>query len=410
MRRALFGVVVSSALAIFSVACGGDDEVARATRTKPPGGDVPGATSDPSAAQTPAESACSAAPAATQLSDAKDARDIRVAGKAVFFRTGNAVMRVLKDGTGKKEVFNSPDLNRVYVDKDALITIESTDADPNATIRVIKATNGAAAGEGTPALPGGADKNPPAGGGANPAPTATTAEFPEFPAPEAKQGEENPFAKLGTTTATNFNAAGTHVFASDDTSFFIVADTANGPTILQVSKDNPATQTTIVTLTDKVIDSPQLASAAIWYVRDNNRVFKVALADKENGVEQGEPTEVFGISYASCSLAVGEKAAYCSVGTALERRDLTGANPQTVLDAQKSKSQAPFGKAMNEGGSIFVRSAEPDPKVKHVIRVVSATADEKLLACGRNLVTDLAVDATHAVWTEEATGVFIAPR
>jgi len=400
MRKGnLFCVVAMSAslAAMMSVACGGDDSegTVRSPRGSKGGGEAPAApAADPAAAQSPAQLACATAPAATPIADSKDARDVFLAGKAVFFRTGNSVMRVLKDGTAKKEVFKSPDLARVYVDKTALVTIESTAGNPNATIRVIKANN-------LPAAP----KE-----GAAPAPAP---EFPEFPAPittPAPPEGENPFAKLGTTTATNFNAAGTHVFASDDKFLFLLADTDNGPTILQVSKDNPATQTTIATITDKVVDSPQLASGAVWYVRDNNRVFKVALANEENETPQGEPIEVFGISYASCSLAVGEQAAYCSVGSALERRDLMGGNPQTVLDAQKSKTQALFGKAMNAGGSIFVRSAQPDPVVKHVIRVVSPTAEEKLLACGRNLVTDLAADGTHAVWTEEGTGVFIAPR
>jgi hypothetical protein len=339
-----------------------------------------GAPSTP--APTPAELACAAAPAATTLSDAKAAKDVRIVGQAVFFQHDSKVTRVLKDGTNAKDVYTSPDLVQSYVDSTAMLLVETTANTPDATLRVIKAT--------APAVEG--DQAPP-----EPA-------FPEFPA--ATEG-----VAPGIAVATKFNASGTRVFASDETSFYILADTAAGDAIVKVNKALPAVQTVIVT-SPSVITHPQIASGAVWYVRDNNRVFKVALADEENGLPQGEPTEVFGIQYASCHLAVGESAAYCSVGTGLERRDLTGGNPMTILDAQKSKTQALFGPALNHNGALFVRSAAPDAQVKHVIRSIQpgqGTADERLVACGRGLVTDLSVDSTHAAWTEEGGGVFIAP-
>lgn len=381
------GVLVFGAM-VALVGCA-DDEAAPSLRKGAPTGADTATTSDepsegPSApAPTAAELACAAAPAATTLSDAKAAKDVRIVGQAVFFQHGSTVARVLKDGTSAKDVYASPDLVQSYVDRTAMLLVETTANTPEATLRLIKAT-----------LPEAADDE-----------VAPEPAFPEFP--EGKDG-----VAPGVAVATNFNAAGTRVFAADETSFYVLADTANGDAIVKVSKDNPATRTVIVT-SPSVITNPQIASGAVWYVRDNNRVFKVALADEANGVLQGEPTEVFGIQYASCNLAVAESAAYCSVGTALERRDLTGGNPMTVLDAQRSKTQALFGPALNHDGAIFVRSAAPDAQVKHVIRSVQpgqGAADEKLVACGRAMVTDLAVDGTHVVWAEEGAGVFIAPR
>ncbi len=385
------------ALSLALVACGADDDPSPLAGRKNVTSAPPPSAAPQADATSPAEAACAALGAPTRLSDAKSARDITLAGRAIFFQSGSSVVRVFKDGVGKKDVFSSLNLTHSFVDDTAIVTVESSTDNPNATLRVIKATNAAAA--------------PKEGEAAPPKP-----EYPEFPVPEVKDGVDlnAAFAALGTTTATNFNAGGTRVFASDATSFFLLADTATGPAILHVSKDNPATQTTIVTLTDHVIDSPQLASGAIWYVRDNNRVFKVTLADEATGAAQGEPTEVFGIGYASCSLAVGD-AAFCSIGSSIERRDLTGANPTTVLDVQKSVTPAPFGRAIDVAGSIIVSTNQPDPKLKHILRVVSPGAQanptgEKLLACGRDLITAVAADATHAVWIEANVGVFITSR
>jgi hypothetical protein len=385
MRGAL-AVLVGAMVAL--VGCADDDTASPLRRGGPAGSDGVTTTDDQSGAPsetgaTPAELACAAAPAATALSDAKTALNVRIVGQAVFFRDGSTVKRVLKDATGAKDVYSSPNLVQSFVDRTAMLLVETTADAPEATLRVIKAV--------APEVKEGEQ--------APPKPV-----FPEFPA--VKEG-----VAPGVAVATNFNAAGTRAFASDETSFYVLADTANGDTIVKVNKNNPAVQTVLVT-SPYVISNPQIASGAVWWVRDNNRVFKAALADEENGVPQGVPTEVFGIQYASCNLAVGESAAYCSVGIALERRDLTGGNPMTILDAQKSKTQALFGPALNHNGSIFVRSAAPDAMVKHVIRAIrpgEGTAEEQLVACGRALVTDLAVDGTHVAWTEEGAGVFIAP-
>ena len=383
MRKTL-GIFVSLA-ALAMVGCADDAASGLRNRTNTTNREAEGPpAAAPEAADTQtttAEKTCAAVQPPTALSDAKDARDVYVAGAAVFYQSGPKVHRVLKDGTGKKEIYTSSNLVRSFVDATTMILVESTGDSPEATIRVIKAI--------TPDVKEGA-----------PEPA-----FPEFPS--AKDG-----APPGIATATNFNAAGTRVFASDEASFYLLADTGNGETIYEVKKDNPAAQKALAQ-SPNVITNPQIASGAVWYVRDQQRIFKVALGDEENGIPQGEPTEVFGIGYASCSLAVNELAAFCSVGSAVERRDLTGANPKTIFDAEKSMTQARFGATIAHDGTLYVRSEAPDEKMKHVIRAIEPKADaaeEKLVACGRGMVTGLAVDGTSVVWTEESAGVFVAPR
>jgi len=383
MQKAL-GVFVSLATVLAMTGCADDDLVSgRWGRTNTPSSE-PGSAGAPTApsepTQTDAERTCAAVPAPTALSDAKDARDVYVVGSAVFYRSGPKVFRILKDGTAKTEVYTSPNLVRSYVDRTTLVLVETTGDTPEATIRVVAAI--------APEVEEGQQAPEPA--------------FPEFPK------DETP----GIAAATNYNAAGTYVFASDEGSFHLLADTGNGDTIVEVQKNNPGARN-ILAQSPGVITNPQIASGAVWYVRDQQRIFKVALADEENGIPQGEPTEVFGIGYASCSLAVNELAAFCSVGTAVERRDLTGGNPKTILDAQQSMTQARFGATIAHDGTLYVRSEAPDEKVKHVIRAVRPTTDaaeEKLVACGRGTVTGLAVDGTSVVWTEDNAGVFIAPR
>jgi hypothetical protein len=315
------------------------------------------------------------------LADAKDAKDVRFAGKAIFFQSGSTVQRVLKDGTGKKTVYSSPNLVRAYDDATSMILVEAASDTPDATIRVVKATSGA------------------------------DAEFPEFPEINEGAGGVTPIGG-DPNVVTTFNAAGTRVFASDELFFFLLADTNAGDTVLKLRKDVPAVQQQLVTGAN-VINSPQIVGTELWYVRDQNQVFKVTLPGPNGGEQLGQPAEVFGLNDASCSLAVDATAAYCSVGSGIQRRDLTGANPTTILDEAKSKAQARFGAALGFDGAIYVRSEAPDAKVKHVIRAIKPNtggADEKLVACGRGLVTDLAVDSEVVVWTEHDAGVFIAAR
>jgi hypothetical protein len=382
MRKVLGSFVGFAALAL--VGCAEDDTAPgwrRGAGTTSHEGDSP-AQASPAAASSPAESACAAVPGPTVISDAKDARDVHIAGTAVFYKAGEKVFRVLKDGSARKELYTSLNLVHAFVDKSTMVLIENTADAPEASLRVI------------PAIAPEAKDDAPA---AEPA-------FPDFPTATAG-------TTPGTAVATDYNAAGTYVFASDETSFYLLADTGNGDSIVQVSKANPAVRIALVQSAN-VITNPQIASSAVWYVRDQQRIFKVALGDEKNGIENGEPTEVFGIGYATCSLAVNEIAAFCSVGSALERRDLTGGNPKTILDAQQSKTQARFGATIARDGTLFVRSERPDEKVKHVIRAIKATGDvveESFVACGRNTVADLDADNTSVVWSE-ADGVFLAAR
>ncbi len=340
------------------------------------------AASDTSTAPASAvEAACASAPAATSLAEGI-AKDVRIAGSAVFYQSGTKVLRVLLDGSNKGEIYTSPDLVSSYVDADALLAVETTGNDPNATLRVIKAN--------APAVAPGKDP--------------VAAAFPEFAvaAPGA-----------GTMAATAFNSAGTRAFASDATSFYVLADTAAGDAIVKVSKADPNTQTTLVAGDNVVLTNPQITNNALWYVREAQRIFKVELGDEATGIAVGQPKEVFGISYANCSLAVNESATCCSMGSGLERRDLKGGNPMTILDLQKSKTQARFGATVSAQGSLYVRSEAPDALVKHVILAITTgtdVADEKLVACGRGAVTDLAVGASRVVWTEETGGVYSAAR
>jgi hypothetical protein len=116
------------------------------------------------------------------------------------------------------------------------------------------------------------------------------------------------------------------------------------------------------------------------------------------------------VTHSSCNLAVNETAAYCSYGKSIEKRDLVGGNPTMFLDQAKSKTTADFGALSNYQGALIIRSSIPDEKTKHVIRAVNPNSDEKLVACGRTMVTDLSVDATHVAWIEQNVGVFLAAR
>src|SRR5262249_26085101 len=147
----------------------------------------------------------------------------------------------------------------------------------------------------------------------------------------------------------------------------------------------------------------------VWYVRDQQHVYKVAVGDGQDKT----PAEVFGVESATCELAVSDSGVYCSVGTAVEKRDLKGANPVTILDAKSAKMSGRFGALFTHDSTLYMPSDAPDPSVKNVIVALqpSATpASQKFVACGRGLVTAVALDASSVVWTEQAGGVFLAPR
>lgn len=324
-----------------------------------------------------AVTACSSVAQPTALAQVTDATDLRIAGTAIFFQTGASVNRILKNGANKKVVFTSPNLTHSWADAKGLLLVETTGPDnPSATLRAFAANA-----------------------------TETPAAFPEFPVVEGEAGPG------GATANTNFNAASVEIFASDENNFYLMADDANGNSlIVAVNRANPATQTVLLT-TDKVISNPQIASSAIWYVEDNNRVFKLPLATDDQPA--GEKKEVFGVG-TQCSLAVNELAAFCSLGDSIEQRDLTGASPKTFMDLKASKTPlAPFGQPMYFDSRLYLRSLTPDKDIKNVIRSVAtgAAADEKLVACNRpGTITGIAIDQENVVWSEKGAGVFMTAR
>ncbi|MCW5817286.1 MAG: hypothetical protein KIT84_40185 [Labilithrix sp.] len=369
------------------VGCSGDDE----GTTRRPGGNTSssGGPDDPGGPQTPgptgtasaAVTACEAVAAPKQLSDAKAAGELRIAGTGVFFRSGTNVERILKDGNGKKTVFTSPNLVRMFADRKGLLLVEQTnEGNPNAILRGYAANQ--IEDDGDPETP------PP------PEPA-----FPEFPVAEG----EDPG---GTTAATNFNAISATVFGADAKSYYALAEDNNGGNAILIAIDRTAlTQTTIVS-TDKEIKNPILANNTIFWVEDTQRIKKITLATEEQ--PQGQATEIFGLG--DCNLAVSESLAYCSVGATIETRDLEGKNAKTVFGVDKSKSTSPFGVAEFFGDKLYVRSASPDAEVQHFIRSIAPDgSDESFVACKRTAIRDLTSDGTDVVWADD-TGVFMVAK
>ncbi len=142
-------------------------------------------------------------------------------------------------------------------------------------------------------------------------------------------------------------------------------------------------------------------------MRDSKRVFQLSLDDTQ---QQQTPTEVFGIGYDACDLAVGTAHAYCSTTGVIEQRDLTGGSPKELLDAMKSSIASPFGTAVAQADGVLVRSATGDPALKDIIRSVGSTGDEHLVACGRGPIAGIATDGTNVAWVETGAGLFAAKR
>lgn len=387
--RAFF-VVALSAVALL-VGCGRDEDTLNRPRTPgggassssggegtaPPGTTNPGTTTTP---PSPAVTACSAAAAPTALSDAKDANEVHIAGKAVFFRSGQSVVRVLKDGKDKKTVFTSPNLVRAFADRNGLLLIDKTDdGNPNATLRAYTAKGSQAPAEGEPAPP--------------------AAEFPEFPVVEG----EDPG---GTTAATNFSALSAQVFGADGKNYYALAEENNTGNSLVVAIDRTTlTQTNIVNEAE-TITNPVLSGGAIYWVQEGQRIKKITLATETE--PQGTATEIFGLG--QCNLAVSDSAAFCSVGATIETRDLTGKNAKTLMSAGQSKSTAPFGDATWLDGKLYVRSVQPDAEVKHFLRSITSDGAESFVACNRAAIKDFTADATDLVWAEEGVGVFMVKK
>jgi hypothetical protein len=373
MRLSL-GLLVAGSVAL--VACSGDDGVGSIRRGAPPGG---GAPVDPNAgaavAAAPASVACPATVAApTALSTVDtNATDVRIVGGVVFYRDGARVLAIDPVSGARHELYTSPDLVHSFVDDAVVATVESPNP-PDAVLRIRPATGA------TPADP----------------------------------------TKLGadlTVTPDGWSAGGTTVFGSDATSLYVLADVTNqGDTIYKVSKADPSVMTALTQLDAASLGDPQLAGTDVWFVRDQKRVYQIIqtvdATDPLNVTSTpGPATEIFGLGYADCKLAVGGSHAFCSTGTALEQRSLTGGDLQTVFDAQKVAAPTRLGAPLFETGTVFVRSvpSSPSDALKNGIHAVKGT-DDRLVACGRETINALAADSTSVVWAEQGKGVFRASR
>jgi hypothetical protein len=379
--RLYLGLLVAGSFAL--VACSGDDggglRLSNAPAAAPGAGSVAGggAATTPTG---PAAVACpTTVPAATAISATDlNATDVHIIPGAILFRSDLKVIRIETTGAGaRSEPYVSPDLVHSYADADVIVTIESPNP-PDAVLKV---------------MPVGVTSGAPMG------PTKTDGL---------------------TATPANWSAGGTRVFASDATSFYVLADvTGQGDTIYKVSKADPNQMTQLANLDQSSLGDPQLSGTDLWFTRDQKRVYKVTQTPADPatdpagllGTNASEPKEIFGIGYANCNLAVGGTHTFCSTGLALEQRDLTGGNLETVLDAQKMSSPTLLGAAQFGTDTVFVRSlpSTATDALKNGIHAIKGT-DDKLLVCGRDAINSFAANDTKVVWAEQGKGVFSAPR
>ena len=379
--RLYLGLLLAGSVAL--VACSGNDSGGLRLSGAPAPAPGAGTVAGGGAATTstgPAAVACpTTVPAATAISATDlNATDVHIIPGAILFRSDLKVIRIETTGGGaRSEPYVSPDLVHAFADADVIVTIESPNP-PDAVLKVM--------------------------------PVGVTSGAPMDP------------TKTDGLTATpaNWVAGGTSVFASDATSFYVLADvTGQGDTIYKVSKADPNQMTQLANLDQSSLGDPQLSGTDLWFTRDQKRIYKVtqAPADPANdpagllGTTASEPKEIFGIGYATCNLAVGGTHTFCSTGKALEQRDLTGGSLETVLDAQKMSSPTLLGAAQFGTDSVFVRSlpSTATDALKNGIHAIKGT-DDKLLVCGRETINSFAADATTVVWAEQGKGVFSAPR
>jgi hypothetical protein len=375
--RVYLGLLLAGSVAL--VACSGDDSGGLKLSSNPanaPAAGTPAGGSTPSAATGPAAVACPATvPAATAISATDtDATDVHIIPGAIIFRSDSKVIRIdTAAGGTRSEPYVSPDLVHSFADADVIVTIESPNP-PDAVLKVMPV--------------GGATMDP-----------------------------NNKTDGTLTTTPAGWSAGGTRVFASDATDFYVLADVANqGDTIYRVSKADPNQMTQLANLDQSTLGDPQLAGTDIWFTRDQKRVYKVTQtptdpANPLGGTNASDPTEIFAIGYATCNLAVGGQHSFCSTGKALEQRDLTGGNLETVLDAQKMAAPTLLGAAQFGTDTVFVKSlpSTATDALKNGIHAIKGT-DDKLLVCGRETINAFAADDTQVVWAEQGKGVFSAPR
>jgi hypothetical protein len=108
-----------------------------------------------------------------------------------------------------------------------------------------------------------------------------------------------------------------------------------------------------------------------------------------------------------CRLTVGASHFFCTTNGAVQARDLTGANVQMVADAQSSKVPIALGPSVAAGDVVVARSTGDGP-YKNVLRSFGS-GSEHVVACGRDTIGTVAVDASSIAWLEPG-GVFLAPR
>jgi len=377
--RSMLGLVFVSSFILG--ACSGAES---GTLRRSPSGSAPVDTNDPSGdtGQTGTTTAAIACPsdvaAPTALGNATDPADVHFAQGNVVYRDALKVYRIKPDGTGNGEIYTSANLIRSYADDTNLVAIEETPADPTAVIKIM-------------------------------------------PIGETTGPDGKPLVTAPVTLTPGWNAAGTYVFASDAQYLYFLADVPNkGDSIYKVAKQGLAM--TLLAQLDAPLTDPLLSGTDVWFVRDARRVYKVAQTataapgeEPLRDITQPQPaTEIFAMGYADCRLAVGGDKTYCSTGSALETRDLKGANVATVLDGTKAKAPFTLGPAMYTDTLLLrtLPSTAADP-LKHGIRAVKVdgtAATEKTIACGREPIGAFAASASLVVWAEKGKGLFSAPR
>jgi hypothetical protein len=372
------------------MACGGGDD----SSLKPgaQGASPSGAPGQPGApAQTAAGTPTASCPTGLvnpTLIATDAAEDLQVVGDQIFFRVDTAVSSMGKDGSKRTQVFQDPDLYSSFADASGILVVTAPNA-PDATISWL-------------GLDGTA---------------------------------------VWTQNPTEWYAADTHVFGSDDSNLYVITNVSGqGDTIYGVDKAT-GNQTQLANFGDgegNDISEPLLADENIWFVRASMRVYEVA--QTPSTVDPTDPTagnmapggtatmptttytpqpatEIFASASQTCHLAVSD-AAYCSDGSQLIRRDLTGANPTTIFDASKDADPT-LGSLIAQGSVLVARPTDSTMVTQSplggVIRSVTpstTSASEKIVACGRGDIAVVALDTTTAVWSETGAtkGIYSAPR
>lgn len=363
MRRSILLVLLGA----FSTACGGTDAGGLSHGRGGATGAAPDEGADVAMPEddgvAPAAGPCAGIAEPKAIAPDPDAVELRIADQAIFYRTGTKVIRVAKNDLSRAPIYESKDLMHAFVAGSGIIVAVEDPAPPTAVVRIVSTEDEASA----------------------------------------------------ITIPTNWNAGSSYVFAADDGAFYAVGDVSDvGEGVYQIPRLAPAP--VALAPNQGVVSSPQLsASGDVWFVRDHQRIFEVELAaEPDILLRKASPAkEVFGIGYATCGLAVGKEAAFCSAGATLEQRDLDGGSPKTLLEAAKSKVGSPFGGATWHDGTLYVRSAEADASMGFTIRAIEPTASgasERIVACGRGKIGEMQIDGGELVWTEPGKGVFAAPR